>query len=171
MSRLIVVATLISAALLLCIQCASETRTQNDGIYSSVPEPQRDSLREAVNRMISLRKASKWDSLFEFFYNERRLTKEQYIREEEGLSKLIEFVPIKVSYYPPEGIWIVHGCAVFDPRPSKTSGAVFSLIQARLTLDRWMLSDIGVEVPKDPKDPQPCSGFNFQSERNGRNIK
>lgn len=87
---------------------------------------------------------------------ERHITREQYTTEEKGLSRLVEFVPTKVSYYPPGGVWIIHGCAVFDPRPSKAK-SVFSFIQARRTQDKWLVSDIAVEVPKDPRDPQPCS--------------
>jgi hypothetical protein len=143
--------------LICCGQNVSRINAGNDDVYSSVPEQYRNSLRETVERMIALRKTSRWELLFDLIDNQRGISKEQYILESKKLYKLIEFKPTNVAYYPPGDIWTIHGCAVFKPMPRKGDKAVYSVINARQSNDGWKLSDILIEVPKNPAETQPCS--------------
>jgi hypothetical protein len=156
MYRGIMILALSVIAALSCGQSKRQIYTKGENLYAKVPEADRASLRTAIEKMIALRKASRWDLLFDIYDNKRNITKEQYILEEKNQPKLIEFSPTSVFYYPPGEVWVVHGCAVFNPM-LHSNCSVFSELYARLTSDGWRLSEILIVVPKDTKATNPCA--------------
>jgi hypothetical protein len=153
----------ISAFLVALITLASggivtNVEAQNQGLYALVPEAERESLRASVERMIALRKAGKWDELFDLLDHQQHLTKVPFIRQARRQAKLIEFVPATVTYYPPGGIWSIHGCAVLSPPLRGRQGGVFSSFDAHQTAAGWRFGPIAVVLLKDePGGTRPCT--------------
>lgn len=151
-------AALLALTTLTVVGGVAEVEAQDQGLYTAVPEAERESLRATVDRMIILRKAGKWDELFDLLDNQQHLTKGQFIFQGRAQAKLIEFVPATVTYYPPGEVWSVHGCAVLSPPPRGRRDGVFSSFDARRTADGWRLGPITVVLLKDePGGTRPCT--------------
>ncbi len=143
---------------LIALPSAVKAGAENPGLYAAVPEADRESLRAAVERMIALRRASRWDEIYNFLDNPRHLTKEEFMRQSKTQTGLIEFVPSSVTYYPPTDVWAIHGCAVFVPAPRGRRAGVFSSFDARRAADGWRFSQIAIVLLKDePGGTRACT--------------
>lgn len=140
------------------LESTNNGSTLNQKLYASVPESDRESLQKAIDGFLALRKEFKWIEIYQILDNDEHLSRDEFARRSKNQSRLVQFVPSSVSYIPPEDVWEIHGCAVFDPAwPGRQKG-VFSGFKVRQTAKGWRFRDIGVVLLKDePGGTRPCT--------------
>jgi hypothetical protein len=163
MIPVLVLAWLLSGGQISRPRATYQTRAKTQHLYAAVPEAERESLRVALDGVIALEKSGKWDEVYEWFDNDRGLTKEQFVQKRRG-SKLIDFVTERIYYVPPDSAWVVSGCAVFSPPPplpGRSSGGVVSNFTARRTGNGWRFgAPPAITIEKDsPGGTRGCASL------------
>ena len=135
----------------------SIARSENRGLYDSIPEVDRESLRLGIDKVLTSQTSGKWDEMYGLLDNEKHLTKEKFAREMLGMHRLIGFSMDSITYVPPADVWSVDGCAAFDPPLRGRPVGVFSAFTARRTNDGWRFTPVAVVLLKDePGRTRPC---------------
>lgn len=131
------------------------------GLYDEVPAAERESMKVAIDALIALQKAGKWEEVYKWLDNEEQITREEFIKRRKNIC-LVEFIPCKIYFFPPAGYWSIEGCATFSPIPpilKGRSGGVLCCFRAKRTGDGWRFSAPPLIIlSKDFKwKIQPCS--------------
>ena len=125
--------------------------------YASVPQAERESLRNAVQQLISLQTAGDWEKIYEILDNQQGLSRKQFLREMQG-KKLARFAPQSITFIPPEGTWMITGCGLFQPVRRNHRQGVFSSVHARKVGDGWRLTPVAIVLLNDePRGQRPCT--------------
>jgi hypothetical protein len=117
---------------------------QQEDVFQKVPEDQRKPLRRTVEKLIEAEKGGDWKSVFELVEKRPGQTEDSFVKAMQRRRLLHEFVPLSLTFIPPEEGWILEGCANFDG-DGKGVGK-YSTIHARWKDSRWYLSGIAVEL-------------------------
>jgi hypothetical protein len=139
-------------------QLKSELGSDRDEkVYNLVPISDRGSLREAVDRFVKLQTSRNWNKLYDLLDNQRKVSREHFVREIRG-NKLLRFVPQAAAFVPPEGAWLITGCGFFKPTQVANGKGVFSSVHARKTDGGWRLTPVAIVLLKDePGGTRPCA--------------
>jgi hypothetical protein len=128
-------------------------------IYQRIPPEQRESLRHAVEKLITAEKERDWKTIWLLYdrrqnqilqpYDKRKgETEGSFLKEMNRSRRLRNFRPVRISYYPPDDYWIVEGCS---SRVGDSEGkGVWADLHARWAGNRWYLSTILIELIKEP---------------------
>lgn len=117
---------------------------KQEDVFQKVPEDQRKPLRRAVEKLIEGEKSGDWKSVYELVEKRPGQTEDNFVKEMERRRLLREFVPLSLTFVPPEDRWIFEGCANFDG-DGKGVGE-YSTIHARWKDSRWHLSGVAIEL-------------------------
>lgn len=135
----------ISAALLLMTPwLARKQQTEGNGedIYHEIPAMRRQSLEQAVNRLIEKEKVGDWKGVYALLDKQSTESEDSFRQNNGSLHRLREFRPLTVSFFPPDDSWNIQGCAAFADDPDG-QGRIAEL-HARWKASRWHLSMVSL---------------------------
>jgi hypothetical protein len=137
-------------------------------VYAAIPPDERVAFRAALERVLDLERAGKWDEVYDLhdseepFDGKADVSRTAFLRKAGG-NRLLDFVVTGVYYIPPERIWNVVGCARFSRMPpfvGRQSGGVVSSFHARRTADGWRFAaPPNIRVDMDAGGVQGCTVF------------
>jgi hypothetical protein len=127
-------------------------------IYQQIPREQRESLRQAVEKVIVAQKARDWKTVWDLYdkrqgessqpYDKRQDETESNFLKKMNRSRLLrDFKPAKVSFFPPDSYWVIEGCASFAG-DAKGEG-IEADVHARWADARWYLSSVLISLYSD----------------------
>jgi hypothetical protein len=128
-------------------------------IYQQIPKEQRESLRQAVEKVIIAQKERDWKTVWLLYdkrqdeilqpYDKRKdETEGRFLKEMNRSWRLRNFKPVRISLYPPDNYWNIEGCASRAGDPE--GKGVWAGLHARWADNRWYLSTILIELIKEP---------------------
>lgn len=133
----------VSAVLLLMtpwLAIEQGTEDKREDIYQGIPAERRQSLKQAVNRLVEAEKVGDWKGVYALLDKQPAESEDSFRRKMESLRRLQEFRPLKVTFMPPDDSWNIQGCAALAGDPDG-QGHVADL-SARWKDSRWYLSVI-----------------------------
>ena len=125
-------------------------------VYTAVPPKDRESLRQATEKFVTLRESEKWEEVYAMLNNEQHQTKDEFVKQMQHAARLIDFTPLNVAYYRPADAWVITACAAFEPPPHKR-GMVFAKLNAYRVRGAWLFSDVGVAVADEAGSIRRCT--------------
>lgn len=126
-------------------------------LYQEIPAQQRESLKQALNKLVQSEKNGDWKSVYDLSAKQATETEDSFVRKMKGKHTLHGFRPSKVTFIPSDDSWNIQGCASFEDGQTKR-GQVAS-VHARWTDSRWFLSPIVIDLFGSEKkmNPRKCS--------------
>ncbi|HYB62318.1 MAG TPA: hypothetical protein VEH50_12680 [Methylomirabilota bacterium] len=127
-----------------------------EGIYGAVPGYQRGRLIQSMDDLVSDEIRRDWRALYQMIDHQPGESEEVFAKRMQSGRALRQFLPSKVSFYPPNDSWIIEGCASFEG-DEKNEGRLAS-VHARWAHARWYLSPITIELlgEEDKMSPRTC---------------
>jgi hypothetical protein len=119
-------------------------RERDEDIYQKIPDAQRELLRRTVEELIDAEKSGDWRVVFQLDGKRSSQTEDDFVKEMQHRKLLREFIPLSLTFLPPENEWIFEGCANFDGDPK--SVGKYSTIHAGWKDSRWHLSGVAIEM-------------------------
>ena len=123
-----------------------EAANKPTDIYLQVPEEQRESLRQALEKLVLAEKRGDWRAVWELYDRRPEETEEGFLKKMKRRRHLRQFQPSQMYFYPPESSWIIQGCASFEGSP-KHKG-LWANVHARWRESRWYLSPVLIALPE-----------------------
>jgi len=128
--------------------CTAEGQESAD-LFSTVPQAQRESLREAVAKDITYRTKRQWPEMYKLYDNQENISLDKFVYHMNKHLRLLEFTPYAVTYIPPAEYWRIDGCAVFAGNILGEM-PIDAVIIARRVSNDWRLGDVAVSPRREP---------------------
>jgi hypothetical protein len=147
---------LVAVVTLFLLSSAARTITLSQeapDLFNTVPQAERESLREAVSQDIMYQTKGQWEEMYKLYDNKRNISLDQFVHDMSTRIKLLRFTPYAVTYIPPAEYWRIDGCAVFAGN-ALGKGPTDAVIIARRISGDWRLDEV---VVSPRKGPQRCS--------------
>jgi hypothetical protein len=126
-----------------CLGLRQERTTRSDP-FEVVPESDRNTLRQSINRVVDLQIRRDWSGLYDLL-NSPKGSRDQFTRQANQTSQLISFEPTDVVHNPNDNKeWIVAGCGVFQGHGKRNAWE--SLIFAHRTEPKWSFSMVTISI-------------------------
>jgi len=122
---------------------------KSSDLFSTVPQAQRESLREAVSKDILYETNRQWPEMYKLYDNQQNISPDKFVYLLNKYIRLLGFTPYKVTYIPPAEYWRIDGCAVFA-RNALGKMPIDAVITARRISGDWRLSGVAASPREEP---------------------
>lgn len=119
-----------------------EAPAQERDPYEPIPASQRESLKQAVEKLVAAETQRDWQTVWELYDRRPEETKESFLQRMKLRRRLRVFQVLRISFYPPEGSWTIDGCACFQE--DKAGKGVWASVTAKWKDTRWYLSPVAI---------------------------
>jgi hypothetical protein len=140
---------ILSALLMLgnpAVGSMQEPTSKSDRIYQEIPDQQREPLKKALEKLVAAQQKRDWEAIWELYNRPTGETKDSFLKKMKPRRALRQFHVSKITFYPPEGSWIIEGCACFEG--DAEDKGLWAGVHARWRESRWYLSPVVIGLPE-----------------------